>query len=61
MDEQHPPLADLTRVQADLEQSRADVAAGRTVPLGPVLDRMRRSVKRAESRENASVAIYGND
>lgn len=34
-----------------LERSGADLAAGRTVPLEPVLARMRESIKRMEARE----------
>lgn len=36
-----------------LERSEADVAAGRTVPLEPVLERMRDSIKRMEARRAA--------
>lgn len=34
-----------------LERSEADVAAGRTVPLEPVLARMRESINRMEARQ----------
>ena len=34
-----------------LERSEADLAAGRTVPLEPVLARMRESIKRMEARQ----------
>ena len=36
-----------------LERSEADLAAGRTVPLEPVLERMRDSIKRMEARRTA--------
>ncbi len=36
-----------------LERSEADLAAGRTVPLEPVLERMRDSIKRMEMRRAA--------
>ncbi len=36
-----------------LERSEADLAAGRTVPLEPVLERMRDSIKRMEARRAA--------
>lgn len=34
-----------------LERSEADLAAGRTVPLEPVLARLRESIKRMEARQ----------
>ena len=34
-----------------LERSEADLAAGHTVPLEPVLARMRESIKRMEARQ----------
>ena len=34
-----------------LERSEADLAAGRTVPLEPVLARMRESIKRMKARQ----------
>jgi hypothetical protein len=34
-----------------LERSEADLAAGRTVPLEPVLARLRESIKRMELRQ----------
>ena len=36
-----PPAPNEAAIRAILEQSRRDIAAGRVVPLGPVLDRMR--------------------
>jgi hypothetical protein len=39
-----------TDLQAMLEESRADVAAGRTVPLDTVLAELRESVARMEQR-----------
>lgn len=34
-----------------LERSEADLAAGRTVPLEPVLARLRESIRRMEARQ----------
>ena len=34
-----------------LERSEADLAAGRTVPLEPVLARLRQSIKRMQARQ----------
>ena len=39
-----------------LERSEADLVAGRTVPLEPVLERMRDSIKRMEARRAAQDA-----
>ncbi len=39
-----------------LERSEADVAAGRTVPLEPVLARLRESIERMEARQAAQDA-----
>jgi len=45
-----PPGNDLAAIRAMLEQSQRDIAAGRTVPLQPVLDRLRE--KAAAIRRN---------
>jgi len=49
-DTPRPPPADWLE---SLERSEADLAAGRTVPLEPVLERMRDSIKRMEARRAA--------
>lgn len=38
-------------ITASLERSEAQIAAGETVPLEPVLDRLRASIARMESDE----------
>ena len=41
-----PPRRSETAIRATLEQSRRDIAEGRTAPLAPVLDRMRATAER---------------
>ena len=42
---------------AALEESRADIAAGRIVAVEPVLERLRASAARMDGRSTASVVI----
>ena len=53
MDEPFPKTLDPARIRVDLEQSRAELAAGRVVSLESVLDRMWKSIERMEARQNA--------
>jgi hypothetical protein len=39
-------------IQESLERSEAQIAAGETVPLEPVLDRLRASIARMEARHS---------
>jgi len=48
-----PPMPEQAELEALLEASEADAAAGRTVPLAPVLARMRAAAERIR-RERAS-------
>ena len=49
-----PTRFDEAAIRAVLEQSRRDIAEGRTVPLEPVLDRMRATAKRIRRERAAS-------
>jgi len=45
-----PTVHTLESITAALERSEAQIAAGQTVPLEPVLARLRASVRRMETR-----------
>jgi len=51
----HTPPAPATWLEA-LERSKAQIAAGQTVPLAPVLQRLRASVDRMESKRAKAAA-----
>ena len=54
MVKQPPAIADTAHVEEVLAESEADVAAGRTVPLAAVLDRIRQSITQMEARREAN-------
>ena len=48
-----PPMPTQAELEAMLDASDADVAAGRTVPLAPVLARMRATAERIRRERSA--------
>ncbi len=53
---EHPPRPTLAELSAQLEQSRADVAAGRTRPLDQVLAEMRAELAMMEREQAGNAA-----
>ena len=51
-----PTKLTLEEIEADLEISEAQAARGETVPLEPVLQRLRDSIARMEARQSAAHA-----
>ncbi len=48
-----PPMPTLAELEAMLDESEADVVAGRTVPLEPVLAEMRATAERIRHERSA--------
>jgi predicted transcriptional regulator len=54
-DQDHPPLLTLDQIEASLEESLADLKAGRTVPIEDVLADLDACIERMEARRAAKV------
>ena len=51
-----PPIKTVEQMVAELNASEADVRAGRTVPLAPVLEHLQASIARMEAKQRDTAA-----
>lgn len=56
-DDDGPPMPSEADIRASLEHSRQDIAAGRTVALAPVLQRMRATAERVRQERDGPVGV----
>ncbi|HVJ53790.1 MAG TPA: hypothetical protein VM689_15080 [Aliidongia sp.] len=51
-----PTNRTLAEIETELEESEAQIAVGQSVPLEPVLERLRASIRRMETRQAEQMA-----